>query len=122
MHRLSLSTALSIWSELDDAYYGKNGFGGHVAEIYVYKFLEPGPHDSMPERFQKEAIREANEVFYNLLAHYAKTRDASLQIQIGNRDQVRKLGPWLRKWPQNHRYHVVVLPRKFKGRKIQEAP
>lgn len=113
MHRLSLATALSLWSDLDDAYHGVNGFGGHVAEIYSYRLLEPLPIATLPEKRIDQAYQQASEILHNLLAHFVKERDASIQIQIGNRDQVRKLGPWLKKWPNHHRYHVVVLPRKI---------
>lgn len=43
MHRLSLVQALSLWSDLDDAYYGKSGFGGEVAEIYAYRLMPYAP-------------------------------------------------------------------------------
>lgn len=32
---ISLPNALKIWSELEAAYYGKNGYGGYTAEIYA---------------------------------------------------------------------------------------
>jgi hypothetical protein len=93
MHRLSLVQALSLWSDLDDAYYGKSCFGGEVAEIYVHRLM---PHSPIAEEFMNSgprskggiieqegmrAMREASDTFRNLLAHYAKKRHAIVEIE-----------------------------------------
>jgi hypothetical protein len=93
MHRLSLVQALSLWSDLDDAYYGKSCFGSEVAEIYVHRLM---PHSPIAEEFMNSgprskggiieqegmrAMREASDTFRNLLAHYAKERHAIVEIE-----------------------------------------
>jgi len=40
---VSLIELLKLWGELVEAYHGKNGFGGCVAEIYAYRFTRYSP-------------------------------------------------------------------------------
>lgn len=35
---LSMLEALRLWSDLEQALHGTNGYGGNVAEIYAYRF------------------------------------------------------------------------------------
>lgn len=117
MHNLSLIQALSVWTDLCDAYHGKNKFGGHVAEIYVYRFMSRNPtfeqwhHDQ--EKFKNgfvhdeamEALDHANSSMYELLKHFEETKDAIIEVEE------RTLGVWLKRARYHHRVHVEVLPR-----------
>lgn len=60
---------LNLWSELVDAYYGKNGFGGNVAEIYAYTILPNNPARNYPEEtdFLEKARAEDSAVAGNNL-------------------------------------------------------
>lgn len=110
MHNLSMTQALSIWSDLDDAYYGQHGFGGHVAEIYIYRLmardpirearLKPGL-DPEPEP-RADTIR-ANESLRALLLHFASMREAMVRVDG------RLLELW--SWPESHRLHIEVRPK-----------
>lgn len=39
---ISINQALDVWSDLNDAYHGCNGYGGDTAEIYAYRLLPGG--------------------------------------------------------------------------------
>lgn len=113
-----MEQALGIWSELESAYYGKNGFGGDVAELYLYRFMSycpsvahtPGsPRDLIEETgiiadMAREAYDKANEALHDILLHFAETRTAKILVD----DQ--ELGPWLKKARLQHRVHVKVIP------------
>lgn len=49
-----MTQALSIWSELEQAYYGDNAYGGDTAEIYAYR-LQPADPKMWLKEFRKEA-------------------------------------------------------------------
>jgi len=40
---LTIRQAVHVWSELQDAYRGINGYGGHTAEIYAYRLQQRDP-------------------------------------------------------------------------------
>lgn len=117
MHRISIVQALSLWSELESARCGKNGFGGNTAEIYMYRLMPRCPggeaalHESggqgntILDEMARELIQDANESLCSLLAHYAKTREAVIEIEG------RELGDWLKTANFGHRVHVKVAPR-----------
>ena len=112
--RLSMVQALSIWSDLSDAFYGKNGFGGDTAEIYLYRLMPSGPaaaaaslgEPGLHGDIAREAFDEANATLFSILAYFQKERDARIEVEG------RKLGPWLSSARFNHRVHVRVRPRK----------
>jgi len=116
MHDLSMTQALSIWSDLEAAYYGKNSFGSDTAEIYIYRLMpfEPlvarvefgsSPVGKIGEDAMNSTYRQASESLHALLAHFSKTRDARVEIEG------RELGEWLRSACYMHRVHVKVVPR-----------
>jgi hypothetical protein len=43
MNNVSMNQALSIWSELWQAYYGDNSYGSDTAEIYAYRLMPYSP-------------------------------------------------------------------------------
>lgn len=60
LHRLSMEQVLSVWSDLESAYHGKNDFGGDVVEIYFYRLqpfdvLNPVPGGSTADRYAARA-------------------------------------------------------------------
>jgi|GEM_PF-2504515 len=125
MHRLSMVQALSLWTDLEDALRGTHGFGGNVAEIYVYRLMSRCPlverhmneprttwSDSMTEAVN-EAVQQANESFYNVLVHFASERDAIVKVKndVGGKWMFVPVGDWLKTCGESHRFHVEVTPR-----------
>ncbi len=104
------SEFVALWCELDDAYYGKNGYGGDTAELYAYRFEvycptrhgvagragTASPTDWM-EAFAKNASR-----LLDLLTLFASVRDCF--VLIGER----KIGKWVLAMQFDHRVHVRV--------------
>jgi hypothetical protein len=130
MHRLSLVQALSLWSDLDDAYYGKACFGSDVAEIYVHRlmpnsplgdeFIANGPRTKggIVEQEGMRVLREASDTFRNLLAHFAEERDAIVEIEdrVNDAWEFVDASAYFKSCTetdrhQDHRYHVRVQPR-----------
>lgn len=112
LHTLSLEQALSLWSDLDDAYYGKNGFGGDTAEIYIYRVLSGVPRQAteidvtgLLGDMAREAFDKANHVLHDFLLKFADHRNVRIEVDG------RELGPWLKTARYTHRVQVRVLPR-----------
>lgn len=115
MHRLSMVQALSLWSDLEAAYYGKHGFGSDTAEVYMYRLMDSNPSAEAARRANRtdgifgaahaEQVREANKALHNLLEHFAKTREAKVEIDG------RELGEWLKTAMFEHRVHIKVTAR-----------
>ena len=57
MDNISMNQALSIWSDLWQAYYGKHGYGGDIAEIYAYRLMPYSP----TYNHEGETFKEGNE-------------------------------------------------------------
>lgn len=114
--------ALSLWTDFERTLRGEHNYGGEVAEVYVYRLMSRSP---MAEEFLKKprtaprlmaeegrkAIRDANESFHNLLAHFAQEREALVEVEHDGGAWV-ELGDWLKTWNQAHRWHVRIRPRK----------
>ncbi len=115
MQNLSMMQALSIWSDLEAAYYGKNGFGGDIAEIYIYRAMPYEPSVARIEHASTvditvgvaagSAYDRANESLHALFAHFGKTHEARIEVEG------RELGEWLKTARYLHRIHVKVVPR-----------
>ncbi len=105
---LSTHQLLRLWSELDDAYYGKNGFGGDTAEIYVYTIQPARPitDSEAPEEMRREAVREeglkAAKTLYEVLVLFSRMRNC-LPVIDG-----RVLAAWLLEEPLDHRVHITI--------------
>lgn len=117
MHNLSVVQALSVWSELERAYYGDNNWGGDTAELYIYRFMpfEPTVARAKPDVTEqsgfigdmaREAFDRANESLHNLLLHFSKVREADIEING------KELGEWLKTARFQHRVHVKVTARR----------
>lgn len=123
MHRLSMVQALSLWSDFEDALRREAAYGADVAEIYVYRLMARDPQiesyraaknpSALGRSEYREAVEHANESFYNLLAHFAETRNAAVEIAVfvGGTWTWKDLGLWLREHGEDHRWHVRIRPR-----------
>jgi hypothetical protein len=76
LNHISMSQALGVWSELEAAYYGKNGFGRDTAEIYAYRLQEfcptaayasGSPSSSIGVEAQREAATRAGRALHELI-------------------------------------------------------
>lgn len=114
MLNLGLNQILALWSELEAAFYGKNGYGGDTAEIYIYRLMGDVPNVFGDEALAqpgargdsvREAYDRANASLHAVLAHFAETRDAHIEIDG------RELGAWVKDERFTHRVHVRVRSR-----------
>ena len=101
---LTMRQALEIWSELEQAYFGKNGYGGDTAEIYAYRVQTRSP---LGEAGNGVAMREralqAGENLISLIRIFMNMRDCEILVD-GH-------GPELLRGGFDHRVHVKVIPR-----------
>jgi hypothetical protein len=120
MHNISMTQALSLWTDLEKAYHGTNSFGGDTAEIYIYRLMPRSPLAEsalnkgkeilgfgMAEQEAKEVIRRANTSLFNLLAYFQEVHSDSrtfVKITLGDQE----LGPWLKEAGLQHRVHVQI--------------
>lgn len=108
MENISMSQALRVWSELWQAYYGNNGYGGDTAEIYAYT-LQPRtpsmdmeqPGNSFAGLHDKVGLQAAKSL-YALLFLFRNKHDCGIQVNG------RVLGEWFMSTPFVHRCHVKV--------------
>lgn len=111
---ISMAQALDIWSDLCDAYHGK-GWGGDVAEIYMYRVMAENPA-AAGAKYGRYAggiwvaardtqAANANAAVFDLLSHFASERDCSISVEG------RDLGEWLASAGFDHRVHVKVTPK-----------
>lgn len=97
---LSPRQACLLWSELEQAYYGENRFGGDTAELYAYRFVCGTLW--LPDGPRADAVLEATQNLYGLLVLFAQERECGIWVNG------RLLGPWAAKEPFVHRVHVRV--------------
>lgn len=106
MEHISMLQALTVWSELWQAYYVKNGYGGDTAEIYAYT-LQPRcpimeqPLDSLPEVGIELGLQAAKSL-YAILCLFREKHDCSIEVNG------KVLGEWFADTPFVHRCHVKV--------------
>lgn len=116
MNNLSMIQALDLWSELEAAFYRKNGFGGDTAEIYMYRLMgyAPAVAHNPPDIVERagivgdsarEAYDTANRSLHNLLVHFADKHEVRIEVDG------KELGPWLKTARLVHRVHVKVVRR-----------
>lgn len=98
---------LDLWSELLDAEHGTNGFGGHVAEIYAFRFGQLGPtwYLNRGASTAGEDVRRSAVALHDLLALFIEKRQVTITV-----DGV-EFGAWVRSMPFDHRAHVSVATR-----------
>jgi hypothetical protein len=112
MENISITQALGVWSELEQAYYGDNGYGGDTAEIYAYRLQSYNPSASlMPQEsefgFQakQEQAELAGKSLYSLIKKFCELRDCSIEVESADPEIL------LRECLV-HRCHVRVLRNK----------
>lgn len=103
--RIPTLELLRLWSELDDALHGRNGFGGSTAKIYAARFGAFGVVDysTGADTFvevKRDARRLAGRMLHELLSLFATERHAL--VEIGDRE----VGPWLA--DEEFDYHDLV--------------
>lgn len=118
MYNLSMIQALGIWSELEQAYYGDNGYGSETAEIYVYRAMPysptahsrcSNPESSLAKEATTEVVKNANMSLYNLFKMFAKLRHCVITVEG------RPLGKWVITSENGHRWHVHVKSKRLKN-------
>lgn len=87
---ISIEQAIDVYNELIDAKNGVHGFGGCVAEIYVYKVMPHCPSYSMHDtggKFDEDnrmLEKKAAEDFHSLCHIFSKKHEVSITIdEIG---------------------------------------
>ncbi len=123
MNNLSMVQALSLWTDLEQALHGTNGYGGHTAEIYWYRMLsgkspytlavsEP-PKDGIVFEIQRDAHRRVAQSLISLLKHFAVTHPGvSMWI-----DGIPLSKLKMKEMEIHHRVHVkITSKRKLMGR------
>jgi hypothetical protein len=116
MQNISMNQALDIWSELWQAYYGKNGFGSDTAEIYAYRLMAYNPtyHSGLnfnsafrdTERFKKaqeEVCEQAQNSLVALLKKFAAENDCMIEVNGKTVDD------WAGSEMFDHRCHVKIM-------------
>jgi len=73
-HSLSPLALVSLWSDLEQAYFGKHGSGGDTAEVYAYRLNTGRPEGG------KGASEEAAEALVDVCNYFAKARYAAITI------------------------------------------
>ncbi len=123
MHNLSMAQALGVWSELEAAYYGKNGFGSDTAEIYAYRLMPRSPRLEATERAspglnsygaqkeRHEAYIAAAHSLRALILHFEETHVVSVVVRLSETDRV-PAAAWLSDNYFDHRLHVTVVHKK----------
>jgi hypothetical protein len=113
---LSIEATLGIWSELEAARCGKNGYGGTVAEIYAYRLLpglSPLAYRGVAGEQHEDRLACANTAGANLTTILRQFRSAYPSCQIGIEEGVRKfraLDLASEAVPSfDHRIHIEVL-------------
>ena len=118
MHNLSQMQLLSIWSHLEDARIGKHGYGGNVAEIYLYEAM---PYSPLVDRFKGNSVfdadtasvyRAARESLLHVFESFEVMRSARVRAEGPLAREFAPLGPWFVERDERHRVHVEVMKRK----------
>ena len=109
MLNLGMRDALSIWSELEQAWHRTNGFGTDTAEIYAFRVAKASPSVALGDtgsRLGREAqIEYADEVARNLgalLALFVELRECRIEVDG------KLFDPKVGVEPFTHRVHVKV--------------
>jgi hypothetical protein len=103
---ISVKKAIHLWSDLEKAYFGVNGFGGHTAEIYAHRIKDPAPSLGFNAERDKESHTELAVALYDILSEFKESRNCSITVND------KKLGSWLKREEFAHRVHVKIVPNK----------
>jgi hypothetical protein len=112
MDNLSINQALGIWSELEQAYFGQNGFGGDTAEIYAYRLQQYHPGavlmkegTVLGDQARQEQADIAGKSLYNLIRKFRDDRECSIEVDGSDPEILLRKG-------LVHRCHVKVMREK----------
>lgn len=113
MLNLSMAQALSVWSDLLEAEFGRNRFGGDTAEIYAYRLQPCSPSAEQPVGvLGQEACRDqgliASRNLYEILSHFRDVREVEVFVGCGRTDDGRPLGDWMLGEVFQHRTQIRV--------------
>jgi hypothetical protein len=104
-----MNQALDIWSELRQAYYGKNGFGGDEAEIYAYTLMPNVPTLNFKgitfDVQNQVAYQNAKRSLYALIIKFIQYHDCKITVLIDGES----LTHWMETEVFDHRCHVKVI-------------
>lgn len=120
-----MAQALSLWSDLEQAFHGTNKYAGNTAEIYIHRLMT---RDNLVENYVRgsttpgtfsgdegrKAFQAANKSLHGILKLFAKERTAGITVED------RELGPWLKEAGFEHRVHVKVTD--LRARKSDGSP
>lgn len=118
--RVSVMDLLSLWSELEQALHGTNGFGGDTAEIYFYRFgletvtLYMAPQGSSLHAEETQRVGTANaRALYELLALFHEHRCDGHEIYVDatRHHDGKVFGPWILAEQFHHRVHIRIKAR-----------
>jgi hypothetical protein len=108
---ISLPNALSIWSELEAAYYGDNKYGGTTAEIYAYRikelsglaymFQQGNSRSELARQAFEEEVHETGAILHALLKEFQKSH--TCRITVDGKGMTRLLHYGL-----VHRCHIEI--------------
>jgi hypothetical protein len=113
MHNISMIQALSIYSDLWQAYYNDNSFGSDTAEIYAYRLMPDCPtlnHDG--DSFKEtndEVKRNAANSLVAILNKFCKDNECTCKIDGWTVNQ------WHNYIGNNfeHRCHVKIIRKRM---------
>ena len=116
MQNISINQALDIWSDLWQAYFGKNGFGSDMAEIYAYRLMSYNPtyhrgyHSDIVlrgtetfKKAQEEVCEQAQNSLVALLKKFAAENDCMIEVNGKTVDD------WAESEVFDHRCHVKII-------------
>ncbi len=83
---ISIEQALDVYDELVEAKNGTNGFGGNVAEIYVFRLMPYSPLYSMHiegnsfDEDNRMTEKKSAEDFHTLCLLFSKKHEVALRV------------------------------------------
>lgn len=121
----SHSQFANVWMQLEDAYRAEHGYGGNIAEVYLYLMQPFSPGiDKLPVGVPKpgsifyseylDREEEAVKTLYEICRMFAKKREAEIFWET-SADDFHKLywhpddDSWFSKLA--HRIHIRVVPK-----------
>ncbi len=108
MNNISMNQALSVWSDLWQAYYGKHGYGGDTAEIYAYRLMPYMPGIERIDDRKREAFRRVAISLRDIVWKFANDNDVLCSIDGESADD------WLIHNPYfDYRCHVKIVHLEF---------
>jgi hypothetical protein len=110
MINLSIAEAMRLYGELVEALHGVNGFGGNVAELYMYRFGYSLNGKALMASVDADNLRQANKSLHELLAFFSD--DTHAEVRIEQRGGWVPIGEWIEGAGFDHRAHVRVSKKK----------